>query len=148
MNATTKKPVARNKELGWIHAGKKLLSLDDEGYRAMLEKVTGKRSAADLTGPERGQVLAYIDQHKPKAEKPARRFQNAPALDKQALWKKIDALLFAQGRTRAYLDGAIKTKIAKVDAWEFANTEALKKVVAALSIDAKRNKEKGGAKNA
>lgn len=147
MNATTK-PVARNRELGWIHKGKNLLGLDEDGYRAMLEKVTGKRSAADLTGPERGQVLAYIDQHKPKAEKPARRYQNAPALDKKALWSKIDALLFAQNRTRAYLDGNIKTKIAKVDAWEFADVEALKKVIAALSIDAARNKEKGGAKNA
>lgn len=141
MKVTTK-PIPRNKELGWIHAGKKLLGLDEDGYRAMLEKVTGKRSAAELTGAERGKVLAYIDQHKPKVEKPARRYQNAPALDKKALWKKIDALLFAQGRTRSYLDGNIKTKIAKVDAWEFADVEALKKVIAALSIDANRNAKK------
>lgn len=45
------------KLLAKIHIAKKELGLDEESYRAALENVTGKRSAADLTNE---QVLKAI----------------------------------------------------------------------------------------
>lgn len=40
-----------------IHVAKTQLGLDDDTYRAMLHRVTGKRSSAEMTPAERGLVL-------------------------------------------------------------------------------------------
>lgn len=40
-----------------IHAGRKALGLDDDDYRATLERVTGKRSAAVLTEAQKKAVV-------------------------------------------------------------------------------------------
>jgi phage gp16-like protein len=46
--------------LAAIHVGKKALRLEEEDYRALLERVTGKRSAKDLSAAELGNVLAEM----------------------------------------------------------------------------------------
>lgn len=43
--------------LAAIHVAKKQLGLDDETYRDLLQRVTGKRSAGELTEAEAGRVL-------------------------------------------------------------------------------------------
>ncbi|MBM3929088.1 MAG: regulatory protein GemA [Sphingomonadales bacterium] len=40
-----------------IHVGRKALGLDDDDYRATLERITGKRSAAQLTEAQRRNVI-------------------------------------------------------------------------------------------
>lgn len=40
-----------------IHVGRKALGLDDDDYRALLERITGKRSAAQLTEAQRVDVV-------------------------------------------------------------------------------------------
>jgi phage gp16-like protein len=40
-----------------VHVAKKRFRLDDETYRAMLKRVTGKSSSADLDAAELGRVL-------------------------------------------------------------------------------------------
>ena len=40
-----------------IHVGRKSLGLDDDDYRATLERITGKRSAGDMNDNERQAVL-------------------------------------------------------------------------------------------
>lgn len=43
-----------------IKIAQKQLGIEDDDYRAMLERLTGKRSAAKLTGPELDKVLAEM----------------------------------------------------------------------------------------
>lgn len=52
----------RNREIGVIHAGKKALGIEDGDYRAMLQLVTGKDSAAKLNATERQAVIEHLRQ--------------------------------------------------------------------------------------
>ncbi|MFN4126941.1 phage protein GemA/Gp16 family protein [Pannonibacter indicus] len=47
--------------LAVIHVKKKSLSLDDDIYRDLLERITGVRSAGDMTEQQRLQVIAEMD---------------------------------------------------------------------------------------
>ena len=49
---------SRRNDLAMIHIAKKQVGLDDDEYRLLLENVTGKTSAGDMTITERCQVLA------------------------------------------------------------------------------------------
>ena len=77
--------------LAAIHVAKKELDLDDDDYRDVLERVTGKRSAKDLTPHERslvmneftrlGFVVTYPDPYRPKTrDRVERAAQRAPAV--------------------------------------------------------------------
>jgi phage gp16-like protein len=77
--------------LAAIHVGKKALRLEDEDYRALLERVTGKRSAKDLSAAELGNVLAEMRRlgFAPASSPPrasARRATGHFAAKLQALW--------------------------------------------------------------
>jgi phage gp16-like protein len=51
---------ARKRELQLIHIAKGQLGLGDDAYRDLLSQVTGKRSAAELTGAQRRQFLDHL----------------------------------------------------------------------------------------
>lgn len=68
---------ARQRDIIKIHVARRELALDDNTYRALLNRVTGKDSAKTLTAPERAQVLREFERlgwkpkkarRKPKAE--------------------------------------------------------------------------------
>jgi phage gp16-like protein len=65
----------RNGDLARIHIEKKALGLDDEAYRDLLQALTGKRSAGELSFEERARVAAHMSKlvraTKPQAWKPA-----------------------------------------------------------------------------
>jgi phage gp16-like protein len=48
----------RAAEIAKIHVAKKELRLDDDVYRSILERVTGKSSSSKMNARERGMVLA------------------------------------------------------------------------------------------
>lgn len=48
-------------QLAAIHIKKTQLGLDDETYRALLERVTGKRSAKDLSASQRFTVITELE---------------------------------------------------------------------------------------
>lgn len=50
----------RNAPLRAVHASRRQLGLDDDTYRALLERVTGKRSAADLDAVQLRKVLTEM----------------------------------------------------------------------------------------
>ena len=78
----------RSAPLVMIHVGKKQLGLDDDAYRGLLERVTGKRSAAELSEAERNAVVADMRRQgfKP-ASKPRLKGLDGPYAAKlQALW--------------------------------------------------------------
>jgi hypothetical protein len=51
----------RNRLIGAVHAAKKAAELDDDTYRAMLDRITGKSSAKDLSDGELRQVLDHMN---------------------------------------------------------------------------------------
>lgn len=50
----------RAREIGLIHLGAKALGMDDESRRALMERVGGARSAADLTHAGRTAVIEEL----------------------------------------------------------------------------------------
>lgn len=85
----------RKKQIGAIHFGKKSLGLDEDTYRAMLERVTGKTSAADMDTRELALVLDEMRRlgvkRKPGTEKDFTRSAD-PLLRKMfAMWKAMGA---------------------------------------------------------
>lgn len=99
----------RNREIAKIKigCGPKGLALDDDTYRALLERLTGKRSAADLDWRERARVINYLAGQKPGAGRKAANaranewafIDNAPA-DCQPMLRKILMLTRAAGIER------------------------------------------------
>ena len=97
----------RQADLAQIHQAKRTLALTDDAYRALLERVTGKRSAADIDGPERRRVIDHLVS---LGFRSRRRTEphGAPAQR-----RKIAALLRAQGLTPEYGEGIAKQMFGK-----------------------------------
>lgn len=97
---------SRNALLAKVHIARKDLGLDDETYRAMLEHLTGWRSAAQCTDRQLVMVIASLRKRGwnpaplPKAGKrPRVDPQRQPQMD------KIDALRIETDTTWAYVEG-------------------------------------------
>lgn len=143
----------RARDLKLIHAAKRQMAWDEATYRAILERVTGKVSAADLSAKERKAVLDDFARlgWKPQKVKGHRNPNaNAKAVDpdlaltgagwgKDRLISKIGALLASAKppRSWAYADGCAR-KMFKVESVRFCNAEQLRRIIAALAYDAKR----------
>lgn len=54
---TSSKAASNNKTLAKIHIAKKELGLDDDAYRDVLERITGKRSSKGMTSAQHKAVL-------------------------------------------------------------------------------------------
>lgn len=95
MSVKRKADPRRKAELAAIHTGKRALGLDDTEYRALLEELTGKRSAADLTRAERAHVLDRMRGlgFRPPAGAAADGGLRRPTqIDKaRALWRELEA---------------------------------------------------------
>jgi len=131
----------RNKQLAMIHLAKKDLGLDDETYRAMLKNVADVTSASELTAYGLGQVIEHL---RAKGWEPKVKARPRPAEDRVRLVKKIRRLLMNDNRPDAYADG-MSAHMFGVDKFEWCNPEQLKKIVAALAIDARRRRGKAHA---
>lgn len=55
MTATTRRTL-----LAMIHAARRTLALDEDAYRGLLERLTGKRSCRDLNGAELQRVVDHF----------------------------------------------------------------------------------------
>ena len=139
----------RNAELAKIHVAKKQLNLDDDTYRAILDRITGQTSAADLTARQRDALLKEFVRLGFRA--PAHRQPNPatarpttiPGWGKDRLIAKIGALLcdVTPPRPWAYADGMARHMF-RVESIRFCNETQLHKIVAALEYDKKRRAKK------
>lgn len=135
---------ARRTELAKIHMGAKQLGMDpadknpNSAYRDMLWVIARVRSSSDLDGYGRQKVIQHLARCGATFKRPGR---PTPAADKQALVAKVRAQLAAAGRPDAYADGMAR-KMFTVDRYEWATPEQLRRIVAALSYDAKRRARK------
>lgn len=156
MGAPQADPEKRRKLLAKVHIAAKELGLTEEQYRDGLRLNFGVESAGDMSikqlerlldfykekgwkqKPGRGSARQQREHIPDKHGKPRR-----PALDKQGLLKKIEALLADKGRREqkeipwSYAS-AILEKQSGIKRLEWATPEQLRKVVAALMYDAKR----------
>ena len=135
----------RKTELAKIHVAKQQMKLDEDTYRALLARITGKDSAADLTAPERNAVLNefYRLGWSAKSHRiPDRKAAARPAVDwdKGKLISKIGALLADAGRPWAYADGCARNMFA-LTSIRFCTTQQLRKIVAALVDDQRRREQ-------
>lgn len=126
----------RNQQLSKIHIAKKDLALDDETYRALLTRVTGKSSAKDLSPLETAKVLRELERLGWKSKQG--RAKSEPAQDRAKLVGKIGAFLAEANRPWEYAD-AVAKRLHKVERLDFCSPEQLRGVVAALAYDAKRH---------
>ena len=75
--APRKTPDARTRLIGAVHAAKSRAGLDEDTYRTLLARITGKRSARDLSVQELNHVLDAINGRGPR--RVAGTDQNTPA---------------------------------------------------------------------
>jgi phage gp16-like protein len=124
----------RRRELAAIHLAKKTLGMDDETYRQMLHGVTGKSSAADLTGDQRRMVLDYM-RRLGAAKKEGHHPGRPRNLDREPLLQKIQAQLADMKLSWAYADSIAKRQcgIDKVS-W-VRSPDQLRGIVAALTVE-------------
>lgn len=129
------KKTSRKDYLAAIHMGKKALNLDEDTYRDMLENVTDKRSAKDMTDDELIKVIQHLDQ----LGFSKREFGKKPKVkqSKEALIGKIEAHLAEHKLHWNYAKGMAK-KMFKKEALEFCSESELHRIVAALEYRAKR----------
>lgn len=129
------KKASRNQRIAAIHMGKKQLGLDDDTYRDMLEQVTSKRSAKDMSDDDLVKVIQHLDQ----LGFSKREFGNKPKvkLSKEALMGKIEAHLAENKLHWNYAKGIAKQMFQK-EALEFCTENQLWRIVAALEYKKKR----------
>lgn len=122
-----------------IKIAQKELGLDDATYRALLERVTGKRSCTECSLTELECVVEDLRQHGFVPKKTAGR---RPSCRESAsnMMRKIEALLLENGWTWNYAHGTAK-KMFNVDRVEWLFDSNMHKLVAALQISANRKKK-------
>ena len=82
--------MARNPLLARIHIAKKELGLDDDIYRDVLERVTGKRSSNGLSATAQKQVIAEFQRMGWKGFTKGRKRSDKPYVRKVfALWGEL-----------------------------------------------------------
>lgn len=129
-----------------IHVARRDLAMPEDTYRALLESVAGKRSAADLDVVQLERVLERMKASGFRVRKSGGPAKGKPTVaeDKQALQAKIDRQVEALGVTSKYVDG-IARKMFQVDSLRFCTPEQLRRIVAALTYHQKRQQQKPGA---
>lgn len=139
----------RRRQLAAIHvlASKKLL-LDRDTYVALLQRVAGVRSSADLDGPGRDRVLDEMRRLAGEGQRQMRNAVNLPDAPQNvrdelaAMVSKVGAILAERGKCWNYAHGTAK-RMFKVQRVEWLRPDQLHRLVAALSFDQRRKRAKG-----
>jgi len=135
----------RTSQIRTIKVAVRQLGLDEETYRALLVRVTGKSSCAQMNIAERGKVLDALKaqgfelvrsgqsvfHHRPKDTR------REPKADNTRMLRKVEALLADAKRPWDYAHSMARHMFG-VDRLEFLRGGQLHKLVAALQIDANR----------
>lgn len=139
----------RNTQLAKIHIARQQLGMDDESYRAMLQRVAGVRSAAALNPTQTAAVLAEL-QRMGFAPKPGPRNRGKPhnmdTLAMPAMMRKVEALLADMALPWAYADGIAKQMFGIERCAWIRKESQLTALIAALHNRQKKLHIKEGAK--
>lgn len=116
-----------------IHAAKRARGLDETTYQTLLSQHSkGKTSCRDLRDSE---LLKVLDDLNGKARS---------AIDKTALTNKLRAQLNSMNLTENYA-AAIAKRMFGLDNLNFATPEHLRKIIASLNYQKRRNAQKSEA---
>lgn len=126
------------KETKLIHTARRALSMSDEAYRALLQRVAGVESSKNLNPLGVARLIREFERlgFKPVAGAGRARPRVPDSRVKQI--GKINALLTHAGRPWSYADGVAK-RMFGVDAVNWCDDGQLSKLIAALSADARRH---------
>jgi phage gp16-like protein len=136
----------RRQQLARIHAAKKAAGLDDDTYRALLERVTGLRSSADMTTAQRNAVLEEFARLRMRGEQQDARVDvyagrpDAALMKSRPMLRKVAALLTDSKRPWSYAH-AMAQRMHQVDKVEWLNDHQLHALVSALQIDTNRRQK-------
>jgi phage gp16-like protein len=125
----------RNRAIAAIHVGKKAAGLDDDSYRDLMQRETGKRSSAELD--ERGlrRMLTVLDGLKPadapRSSHAARKDSRPIARKAVALWLMLWNLDEVRSRHDRAIDAFVQRTTGKA-ALKFTTNGEAGKVVEAL----------------
>jgi Mu-like prophage protein gp16 len=104
----------RNRQLAQVHILKGKLGLSDEVYRDVLQQLTDKRSASELSTQELARVLAHLKSK--QAKKPKHQHVLDPSEAKVwSLWQQLADAGKVKNRSMTGLMGYVKTHIGRVD---------------------------------
>ncbi|MEQ9868579.1 regulatory protein GemA [Pectobacterium odoriferum] len=132
--------IQQRRMIGAIKAGQSALSWDDETYRSVLTRLTGKSSSTLCTITELEKVKEYMHQQGwPRKAKKHGRKPSVPASKKAAL-SKIEALLADASRPWQYAETMAQNMFG-VRYINWLDIQQLTKLMQALIIDAKRRKK-------
>lgn len=137
-----KTPDARTRELAHIHVGAKHLRLDRDAYVALIRRVSAEQghevsSSGDLDDAGRRAVITEMARLGFRA---ARTWADRPRdCDRVPMLGKIEALLADAGREWAYAHAVAKRMFGSQRV-EWLNPDQLRRVIAALEIDARRRR--------
>ncbi|ATF95176.1 gp16 family protein [Cedecea neteri] len=120
-----------------VHTGKTRLGWDDETYRDVLARQTGKRSAGDCSDTELEKMVLYMRTQGFAPSSHGRRPRVATG--RRAMLGKIEALLAEAGRPWAYLDGMVFRMLGEKKPVEWLNDDQVRKLMQMLIVDAKRH---------
>lgn len=125
-----------------VHIAKKQLNLDDDTYRDVLWRVTGKRSCKDMILSELEAVIKDMES-KGFAPKAAPKHGKKPNVIKrrQNLMNKIEAMLADMGLHWNYAHGMADSMFG-IKRLEFLSDAQLYKLTQALSVYQKRQAKK------
>ena len=128
----------RRKQLAAIHAARRDLGLDEDGYRLMLRQVAGVDSAKDLDASGRRAVLDHL-RRVGWSQRPRRRVAQHPGtphnLDNKPMLQKIEALLAELKAPWSYAD-AIARRQYRIERCAWLKTvEQYTGVIAALDVE-------------
>lgn len=127
-----------------IHIAKKDLAMDDETYRDVLERVTGKTSCKKMTLSELKTVISDMKRLgfkvKQDWQKPAPAHGRKPTTtpEREAMLSKIGAMLADMGLHWHYVHGMAKNMFG-VDMVHWLDAQKMYKVVQALAVYQKRH---------
>ena len=132
----------RKKLIAKVKIAQQQLGLDDDTYRDLLEGAVGKRSAAKMDEKE---LTIVIEVMKSKGFQDQASGHTADKPDvaeaKKALVGKIEALLADGNKPWRYAE-AMAERMFNRKRIQWLNTDQLHRLVAALQINANREKEK------
>jgi phage gp16-like protein len=124
-----RRPERRARMIAAVHAAASRRGLDEDARRALQERLTGHASCAAMTEDELARVLDHLHG----------RARPRPAEDRAPLIGKVYALLGS--RPVAYAEGILAHMYGNraPARLEWADSEMLRKVVAALEYDRRRH---------
>ncbi len=122
----------RQRLIRLIHVAKRDLSMDDDTYRAILQRIGKKESSADLTIPELEKVLEHLKRSGFKVRskaKPSRPLaQDGESKKIRALWLFLHELGAVNNPSEEALAAYVK-RIVGVDALQWINSEQAERLI-------------------